>query len=72
MASGAIKRLVSGSAEVGGPCRLLAVCGFLVLAVITVFGQTVGHDFVNYDDGRLVYENPVIAAASPRQALPGR
>ncbi|MGD0813255.1 MAG: tetratricopeptide repeat protein [Verrucomicrobiota bacterium] len=41
--------------------RVAAVC--LVLAAITfaVFGQTAGFGFVNYDDGRYVYENPVVA-----------
>ncbi len=33
------------------------VCGLLVLAVIAVYGQTAGHDFVNFDDGPYVYEN---------------
>ena len=27
-----------------------AVCGLLLLAVALVFGQTVRHGFVNYDD----------------------
>jgi tetratricopeptide (TPR) repeat protein len=34
-----------------------AVCGLLLLAVIAVFGQTAGHDFVNFDDDHYVYEN---------------
>ena len=38
-----------------------AVCGFLLLAVALVFGQTVGHEFVNYDDNQYVYENPQVA-----------
>ena len=36
---------------------LSIVCGLLVLAVIAVYGQTAGHDFVNFDDGPYVYEN---------------
>ena len=50
----------------------VAVCGIsaggwrricLVLAAITfaVFGQTLRHEFVNYDDDDYVYENPVVA-----------
>jgi protein O-mannosyl-transferase len=41
--------------------RAPAVC--LVLAAITfaVFGQTLAHGFVNYDDDKYVYENPVVA-----------
>ena len=38
----------------------LAICGFLLLAVGLVFGQTVHHVFVNYDDPRYVYENSYI------------
>ena len=34
-----------------------AVCALLVLAVGLVFGQTVTHEFVNWDDGDYVYEN---------------
>ena len=37
-----------------------AVCGFLLLAVFLVFGQTVGHEFINYDDDQYVYENPQV------------
>ena len=39
--------------------RLLvwAVCGFLLVAVAGVFGQTLGYGFVNYDDDEYVYEN---------------
>ncbi|MHB8773183.1 MAG: tetratricopeptide repeat protein [Syntrophales bacterium] len=40
--------------------RVVAVCCFLLLAVAIVFGQTVRHEFVNYDDDRYVYENPVV------------
>ncbi len=40
------------------PGRLsFAACLFLVLAVWAVFGQTLHHDFVNYDDTAYVYEN---------------
>ena len=35
----------------------LAACLFLALAVWAVFGQTLHHDFVNYDDTAYVYEN---------------
>jgi protein O-mannosyl-transferase len=42
------------------PYVVLAVCGFLFLAVVIVFGQTVRHDFVNYDDNQYVYENPQV------------
>ncbi len=37
-----------------------AICALLVLAVALVFGQTLGHDFLNYDDNWCVYENPMV------------
>lgn len=40
--------------------RAAAVSVFLLLAVVLVFGQTVGHEFVNYDDNPYVYENAVV------------
>ncbi len=40
---------------------MAAVCIVLVLAVLAVFGQTAGFEFVDYDDGLYVYENPVVA-----------
>jgi len=41
--------------------RTLGLC--LVLAAITfaVFGQTLHHQFVNYDDNKYVYDNPMVA-----------
>ncbi len=42
------------------PYTALAVCGLLVLAVALVFGKTLLFDFVNFDDGNLVYENPMV------------
>jgi protein O-mannosyl-transferase len=35
-----------------------AVCGFLLVAVGLVFGQTVGQGFVNLDDAKYVSQNP--------------
>lgn len=40
----------------------LAICVGLVALTWLVFGQTLGHDFVNYDDPNYVYENPRITA----------
>ena len=37
--------------------RDLAVCAFLVLVTLAVYGQVVRHDFVNIDDDEYVYEN---------------
>jgi protein O-mannosyl-transferase len=42
-------------------CWLAAgVCLFLAAIIWLVFGQTLGHEFVNYDDNVYVYENPVV------------
>ena len=40
----------------------LIVCLFLAAIVLIVFAQTFGHEFVNYDDGQYVYENPKVVS----------
>jgi tetratricopeptide (TPR) repeat protein len=37
------------------------VCIFLAAIIWVVFGQTLRHEFVNYDDGGYVYENPAVS-----------
>jgi tetratricopeptide (TPR) repeat protein len=37
-----------------------AVCLLLAAATWLVFGQTVHHEFVNFDDGAYVYQNPIV------------
>jgi hypothetical protein len=39
----------------------IAVCIFLTAIIWIVFGQTLGHDFVNFDDDRYVYENSEVS-----------
>jgi|WetSurMetagenome_2_1015567.scaffolds.fasta_scaffold99501_1 protein O-mannosyl-transferase len=46
-----------------------AVCGVLLLAVVLVFGRTVGHEFICYDDDRYVYENPVVQKGMTLEGL---
>ena len=41
---------------------VLAVGIFLVIIVWAVFGQTIHHRFINYDDGMYVYQNPHVLA----------
>src|SRR5215831_8968469 len=36
------------------------ICTLLVILVWIVFGQTLQHDFVNYDDDQYVYDNATI------------
>lgn len=40
--------------------RVPIICVCLVLMVFTVFGPTVRHGFVNYDDDSRVYDNPIV------------
>jgi len=40
----------------------IGVCIFLAALTWVVFGQTLGHDFVNYDDPKYVYENTKITS----------
>jgi protein O-mannosyl-transferase len=56
-------RCVSPCSEAGpqNPYTVLAVCGLLLLAVVLVFGQTLQHKFINYDDDEYVYANPQVA-----------
>jgi tetratricopeptide (TPR) repeat protein len=48
---------------------VLAVCGFLVLAVALVFGQTVRFDFVNFDDSVCVYDNYHVSKGLTKQDI---
>src|SRR5437870_1145691 len=41
--------------------RALYLCLLLVAITWLVFGQTIEHDFVNFDDHVYVYDNPVIS-----------
>jgi tetratricopeptide (TPR) repeat protein len=40
----------------------LGVCSAIVVLIWVVFGQTLGHDFVNYDDKTYVYGNSLVTA----------
>ena len=51
--------------------KKLAVCGLLLLAVIAVFGQTVRHGFVNFDDNAYVCENPHLQAGLTAREFAG-
>ena len=39
----------------------LGICVFLAVITLAVFGQTLRHGFVNYDDDTYVYDNPHVA-----------
>ena len=40
--------------------EVAAICSLLALLVFAVFGQTMRHEFFNYDDDRYVYRNPEV------------
>ena len=40
--------------------KIVGICIFIALAVWMVFGQAIGYGFVNYDDDKYVYENPMV------------
>src|ERR1700747_2407188 len=50
--------------ETSSPSRLafFMVCVAIIALIWIVFGQTLGHDFVNYDDKVYVYGNPLVKA----------
>src|ERR1700722_3721149 len=40
---------------------VLGICIFLAAIVWGAFGQTLHHEFINFDDDEYVYENPEVA-----------
>jgi len=51
--------LPSASSDVS-VLRIPLTCVALILLVLAIYGQTIGHDFVNFDDQLYVTENPII------------
>jgi len=43
-----------------GRWKVVGICVVLAALVWAVFGQTLHHEFVNYDDSLYVYENPAV------------
>ena len=50
----------SGRALVSERAAVVLMCGVLALAVWLVFGQTLHHGFVNFDDNKYVYDNHAV------------
>ncbi len=50
----------SPAADLNDRWLVPGVCIFLAVIIWVVFGQTLGHEFVNYDDSLYVYQNPVV------------
>jgi tetratricopeptide (TPR) repeat protein len=51
------------------PWWVVAICVALAGITWTVFGQTLRHDFINYDDDLYVYENPNVVSGLTRPAI---
>ena len=54
----AVSKSQERSIGLNGKAAVLGVCALLAVAVFLVFGQTLRHDFVNYDDGQYFFTNP--------------
>ena len=48
---------------------VVGVCIFLAIIVWLVFGQTLRHEFLNYDDDAYVYQNPYVIAGLTRRGI---
>src|SRR5271166_118497 len=64
--SAAIDRPSGSASQIRRPYCLAIVCALLVLAVVAVFGRTVDHDFINFDDNEYVFENPIVQSGLSR------
>jgi len=53
---------LQSSRPVGSNSRwtIPGICLALAAVTLAVFGQTLRHEFVNYDDDAYVYENPAV------------
>jgi len=49
--------------------RRLFVPSILIVATLSVFAPAVSYDFVSWDDGMFIYENPLITTPSAGNAL---
>ena len=46
-----------------------AICILLAAVTLTVFGQTLWHEFVSYDDNEYVYDNPAVSGGLSAQGF---
>jgi Tfp pilus assembly protein PilF len=45
------------------------ICMFLIVSSLLVYGQVLNHDFINFDDGKYVTENPPVKAGLTRESI---
>ena len=50
------------SENTGSNGAIAGMCVLLVVAVLLVFGQTLRHEFLNFDDDQYFYSNPQVQA----------
>ena len=60
---------VSGSTQKPSWLSTLLICFGLTILIWLVFGQTLGHQFVAYDDQNYVYENPIVTGGFTANGL---
>ena len=56
-------------AELNDRWMVPGVCFFLAVVIWMVFGQTLHHEFVNFDDDAYVYENPEVSRGLTLQGI---
>ena len=64
-----LKDQLSASVQPAKNRVVVGICVLLALAVFAVFGQTVRHQFVNFDDDLYVYQNPVVTKGLTLQGV---
>src|SRR6516162_3304935 len=51
---------------------VLGICIFLAAITFVVFGRTTHYNFVNFDDGIYVYQNPVVTGSFSLESIAAR
>ena len=47
----------------------MGICVALAALTLAVFGQTLRHEFINFDDDHYVYENPMVTAGLTQKGI---
>ena len=50
-------------------CKEIIICLFLVVASLSVYWQITSHEFINYDDGLYIMENPHVQAGFTLESI---
>lgn len=49
--------------------KVMGICVALAALTLAVFGQTLRHEFINFDDDHYVYENPMVTAGLTQKGI---